>query len=320
MHVFGVRPASKPEIKEITAWFIRERSKDARFVRLSRSRWQRFLMRTWVLPRYLRAQAHTFVLEQDTRSAGFAVVEQMGDSVTVTEFSVEAGFDEAGLLLALTRTAEAMARDREYRYARIAPMDCSEPRLALFRSAGYELVDYYLWSFMGQLAGSKLAGEATLRPLSSKEGLQQRIDFLRQELEASEVATRAMIEASLFPRRPSPYRSMSVDLAGSEGAGESRTIGYLSLRPNERLDGVLSIALSLDPAYWGTPLEAQIVAGAAYEHSKGQPAPVRVMISTTAHADSCQASMAALGLARGMDERPILYKDLQPDQADNGAL
>ncbi len=37
------------------------------------------------------------------------------------------------------------------------------------------------------------------------------------------------------------------------------------------------------------------------------------MISTTAHADRCEASFASLGLARGMDERPILLKDLQPE-------
>ena len=207
MHTFGVRPASKPEIKDITAWFIQERSKDARFVHLSRSAWQRFLMRNWVLPRYLRSQAHTFVLEQDARRAGFAVVEQMGDFVTLTEFSVDDGFDEAGLLLALTRTAEEMARDREYRYARIAPLDSSEPRLALFRSAGYELVDYYLWSFTGELAGSELAGEAALRALNPKEGLEQRVEFLRQELDASEVATRAMIEV-----QPVPAASLNLPL------------------------------------------------------------------------------------------------------------
>ncbi|HSN76669.1 MAG TPA: hypothetical protein VL334_16480 [Anaerolineae bacterium] len=314
MHTFGVRPASKPEIKDITAWFIQERSKDARFVHLSRSAWQRFLMRNWVLPRYLRSQAHTFVLEQDAHTAGFAVVEQMGDSFTLTEFSVDGGFDEAGLLLALTRTTEVMARDREYRFARIAPLNSSEPRLALFHSAGYELIDYYLWCFKGELAGSELLGEATLRALNPKEGLEQRIDFLRQELEASEVATRAMIESSLFPRRPATFPSYSIEKA-SDGADESQPIGYLSLRPNERQDGVLSVAISLQPAYWGTQLEAQVVAGAIYEQAEGEVVPVRVMISTTAHADRSEASFASLEMVRGMDERPILYKDLQPEQA-----
>jgi hypothetical protein len=316
MHTFGVRPASKPEIKDITGWFIQERSKDARFVHLSRSAWQRFLMRNWVLPRYLRSQAHTFVLEQDGRTAGFAVAEQMGDSITLTEFSVDEGFEEAGLLLALTRTTEEMARDREYRYARIAPLDSSEERLALFRSAGYELVDYYLWSFKGEMVGSELAGEAALQSLSPKDGLAQRIDFLRQELRASQVATQEMIEASLFPRRPSPYRSFSIELAGSDDDA-LQPVGYLSLRPNERQDAVLSMAISLQPAHWGTPLEAQVVAGATYEQGDGKTLPVRVMISTTAHADRSEAGFASLGLVRVMDERPILYKDLQPEQTGN---
>lgn len=307
MSTFGVRPASKPEIKDITAWFIQERSKDARFVHLNRSAWQRFLMHKWVLPRYLRGQAHTFVLEQDAHSAGFAVVEQMGDSFTVTEFSVEDGFDEAGLLLALTRTTEEMARDREYRYVRIAPLDRSESRLALFRSAGYELVDYYLWSFMGELAGRELEGDVALRALDPKTGLEQRVAFLRQELEASQVTTQAMIEASLFPRRPSTFPSYSIE---SAGAGENQTVGYVSLRPDERHDGVLSIAISLQPALWGTPVEAQAIAGAVFIRDKSRPAPLRVMISTTAHAERSEATLASLGLTRGMDERPILFKDL----------
>lgn len=312
---FGIRPASKPELKDITTWFIQERSKDARFVHLSGNAWRRFLLRNWVLPRYLRGQAHTFVLEQDSRTAGFAVVEQMRESFTLSEFSVEAGFDEPGILRTLTRTIEEMAREREYRYARAAPLDSSEPKLAMFRSFGYEAVDYYLWAFMGELAGSELPGEAVLRPLNPKEGLDRRIDILRQELSASQVTTQEMIEASLFPQRPSPFPSFSIDLPAAGGAGESQTIGYLSLRPNERRDGVLSIAISLQPAYWGAPLEAQAVRGAVYQHAKDQPAQVRVMISTTAHADRSDALFTGLGLARGIDDRPILFKDIQPDQA-----
>jgi hypothetical protein len=310
---FGIRPASKPELKDITAWFIQERSKDARFVHLSGNAWRRFLLRNWVLPRYLRSQAHTFVLEQDSRTAGFAVVEQMRESFTLSEFSVEAGFDEPGMLRALTRTIEEMAQALEYRYARAAPLDSSEPKLAMFRSFGYEAVDYYLWSFTGDLAGSALAGEAALRPLNPKEGLERRVDILRQELSASQVTTQEMIEASLFPRRPSTYPSYSVELA-SDGEGGPASIGYLSLRPNERQDGVTSVAISLQPAYWGTPLEAQVVRGAVYQHAKGQPGRVRVMISTTAHADRSEALFTGLGLARGIDDRPILYKDLQPDR------
>jgi RimJ/RimL family protein N-acetyltransferase len=123
-----------------------------------------------------------------------------------------------------------------------------------------------------------------------------------------------MIEASLFPRRPSTFPSYGVELAGG-GQDGTAPIGYLSLRPDERQDGVLSIALSLQPAYWGTPLEAQVVRGAVYLHAGGEPAQARVMISTTAHADRSQALFTSLGLARGLDDRPILFKDLQPDRA-----
>ncbi len=315
MPSFGIRPASKPELKDITAWFIQERGKDARFVNLSGSAWRRFLLRSWVLPRYLRSQAHTFVLEQDSRTAGFAVVEQMRESFTLSEFSIEAGFDEPGILRALTRTVEQMARDREYRYARAAPLDSSPPKLALFRSLGYEAVDYYLWAFTGELAGAELAGEVVLRPLNPKDGLERRIDILRQELAASQVTTQEMIEASLFPQRPSMFPSFSVELAASGSAGQSQPIGYLSLRPNERRDGVLSVAVSLQPEHWGTPLEGQVVGGAVYQQTKGRSAPVRVMISTTAHADRAEALFAGMGLSRGIDDRPILFKDLQPDQA-----
>ncbi len=314
MPEFAIRPASKPEIKEITAWFIQERSKDARFVSATRGPWQRFMLRNWVLPRYLRSQAHTFVLEQDGRTAGFAVVEQMRESFTLSEFSIEAGFDEPGILRALTGSMEDMAREREYRYARAAPLDNSEPKLAMFRSLGYQAVDYYLWAFTGELTGSALGGEVALRPLNPKDGLERRIAILREELAASQVTTQEMIEASLFPQRPSTFPSFSVDLTAPGGGGEGQSIGYLSLRPNERQDDVLSIAISLQPAYWGAPSEAQAVLGAVYEHAGEQPTPVRVMISTTAHADRADALFTGLGLARSIDDRPILFKDLRPNQ------
>ncbi|MBE2234189.1 MAG: GNAT family N-acetyltransferase [Anaerolinea sp.] len=319
MPAFGVRPANKSEIKTIVAWFIQERSKDARFAQMNRSAWQRFMMRTWVLPRYLRSQANTFVLEQDGRTAGFAVVEQAGEWVTLSEFSIDAGFDGDGLLRALLRTTEELARDREYRYARVAPLDNSPPRLALFRSAGYELVDYYLWSFTGELAGQAATGGVELRALNPKEGLQQRTAALKEELDASQVAERAMIEESLFPRRPSPHPSYAIALAGGE-AGAGQTIGYLSLRPNERDDGVLSIALSLAPAYWGAPVETQIVAAVVHDRGDGQAIPVRVMISTSAHADRSEAPFVALGLKRTVDDRPILSKIVQPAQPDKPGL
>lgn len=316
MPAFGVRPANKREVKDVADWFLQESNKGSRFANLGRNPWKRFIYGRWVLPRYLHSQANTFILEQDGRSAGFAVVEQAGEAVTLSEFKVTDGYDADGLLRALARTTEELARDREYRYARLAPLDAGESLLALFRSAGYELVDYYLWSFTGELAGSELAGGAALESISPKDGLEQRTAFLRQELDASQVSSRAMIESTLFPRKPSPFPSWSVRVRDAAG-GEAQTAGYLSLRPNERQDGVLSIALSLQPDLWGAPLEAQVVAAAAFMESKGKPIPVRVMISTTTHADRSAAGFASLGLQRVMDDRPILCKDVQPAQAAN---
>lgn len=309
MSAFGVRPATKRETKDITAWFLQDSHKNSRFANLGRNPWQRFIYGRWVLPRYLQGQANTFILEQDGRSAGFAVVEQAGDAVTLSEFTVHDGFETDGLLRALARTTEELARDREYRYVRVAPQEANESLLALLRSAGYTLVDYYLWSFNGELAGRELAGEAALESISAKDGLEQRIAVLRQELDASQTSLRAMIESTLFPRRPSPFPSWRVIVRTA--ASEAQTVGYLSLRPNERQDGVLSIALSLQPDWWGDPLEAQIVAGAAFIHGKGQPIPVRVMISTSAHAERAADGFASLGLQRALDDRPILGKDLQ---------
>jgi hypothetical protein len=318
MTAFGVRPANKHEIKDIAAGFLQDSNKDSRFANLGRNPWQRFIYGRWVLPRYLHGQANTFILEQDGRSAGFAVVEQAGEAVTLSEFTVQDGYDTDGLLRALARTIEELARDREYRYARVALLDASEALLALFRSAGYELVDYYLWSFTGELAGGELAGEVVLESISAKEGLEQRVAILRQELDASPTPLRAMIESTLFPRRPSPFPSWRV--AVRDGAGEAQTAGYLSLRPNERKDSVLSIALSLHPDWWGAPLEAQAVAGAVFMQGKGQPVPVRVMISTSAHADRAAEGLAGLGLQRVLDDRPILAKDVQGQPAANQGL
>jgi hypothetical protein len=129
---------------------------------------------------------------------------------------------------------------------------------------------------------------------------------------------RAMIESTLFPRRPSPFPSWRVVV--HDAAGEAQTVGYLSLRPNERKDSVLSIALSLQPDRWGAPLEAQVVAGAAFMEGKGQPIPVRVMISTSAHADRAADGLASLGLQRVLDDRPILGKDVLPPPSANQGL
>lgn len=306
---YTVRLAAKAEIKDIAVWFLQERSKDPRFARMTRNPIQRFLYERMVTPRYLSAQSNTFVLEQDGRRAGFAVVEQGGDSVTLADFIVQAGMDQGPLLKALIAATEKLARERDYPYVRIAPLETDETRLALFRSQGYEFADYYLWSFVGEIAGIAPPAGVTLRPLAAKQALERRIHFLRQELDASDAAGRKMIEASLFPQRPPAFRSFAIDLAGANGE-EDAEIGYLSPRPNERHDGVLTLAISLDAAYWGTEMEGQIVGGMASELGRGQPMPVRVLISTVAHADRSEAVFAGMGLAREMDFRPILWKDI----------
>ncbi|MCB0229514.1 MAG: hypothetical protein KDH90_10360, partial [Anaerolineae bacterium] len=89
-------------------------------------------------------------------------------------------------------------------------------------------------------------------------------------------------------------------------------IGYLSPRPNERDDGVLSLVISLDPAYWGSELETQTMGGFLSEVGQGNPQPARILVSTNAHADRIEEAMAGYDLVREMDMRPVLYKILAP--------
>ncbi len=311
---YTVRLATKPEIKDVAEWFLQERAKDPRFVRLTRNALQRYLYTKLVTPRYLTSQAHTFVLEQDSRQAGFAVVEQRDNAVTLADFLLRPGVDEAPMLRVLLDTTEQLARERDYPIVRIAPLESSEARLNFFRSQGYELLDYYLWSFEGEAARTEPPVGLVLQPLAPKQALERRIHFLRQEMEASHVAAQHVIETTLFPRQPPAFRSFSIELA-EPGGQEEAEIGYLSPRPNERNDGVLTVAISLLPEYWGTELEGQIVGGMASEIGRGQAAPLRVLISTSAHADRAEAIFQGMGLARVMDYRPILYKELTPAPA-----
>ena len=303
MPEFTVRPAVKQEFADFAAWYMAERNKDARVAAAAGNAWQRLLFRRWVLPRYLRTRTNQLVLEQDGRLAGFAVVEQAGDAVTLSEFSLDEGFDAAGLLIALLHAAESLARDRDYRYVRLMPLDSSPARLALFQAAGYELLDYYLWSFQGELIGRPAPDTLRLVALLPKEGLAERVQWLRAELDASAVAVRALIDDTLLPRLPSPFPSYRIEQS-------HEALGYLSVRPNERGDGVLSLAISLQPAHWGSELEIQAVLAALQDHAAGQPVATRVMLSTAAHADQAEAGYLALGLRRELDERPLFAKDL----------
>ncbi len=117
-----------------------------------------------------------------------------------------------------------------------------------------------------------------------------------------------MVEALFLRRRLHPYTAFAIEL--SDGAGGAVEVGYLSPRPNERNDGVLTLVIGLQPDRWGSELETRIVGGFLSETGRGQPQPARVLVSTTDHADRIEAAMAGLGLARAMDFRPVLYKVL----------
>lgn len=305
MPEFAVRPAAKREFAAFAAWYIEERSQDPRFAATAGNIWQRVLFRRWVLPRYLRTRTNQLVLEQDGRTAGFAVAEQAGDTVTLSEFRVEQGFDAPGLLRALLHAVEALARDREYTYVRLSPLDSSPARLALYQAAGYVLLDYYLWSYQGELAGRVASAGLTLCALLPRDGLAERLQWLAAEMDASEIAARAVINSSLLPQRPSPFPSYRIERDGE-------AVGYVSVRANERDDGVLSLALSLEPTLWGSETETQAALAALAAHNVAQPAAVRVMLSTTAHADQAEAIYRGLGLSRQLDERPLLVKTVAP--------
>ena len=203
---------------------------------------------------------------------------------------------------------EQLAREREYTYVRATPWDSSETALAPFYQAGFKLLDYYLWVFTGQVSGIETPKDVTLVELAANKALERRLHFLRKELDASQVAGRDLIEAVFFPKKPSTYRAYRVETVDLQG-GEPSEIGYLSPRPNERSDGVLTLSISLEPAYWGSDLEMQTVGAFASEAGPDQP--VRVLICTSLHADRAEAGYRKLGLTRELDLRPVLYKDVE---------
>lgn len=220
----------------------------------------------------------------------------------VAEISVDTGYDQAGLVAAVLARAEALAREADYRFLRAAPADKSDQGLAPYRAAGLELLDYYLWAYRGTVDGVPLPEQIKLRPLMSASALERRLHYLRLELAASNVAGRELIEAALLPRRP-PRQAFEI-------VSEGRPVGFLAPRPNERGDGVLTLVLSLLPELWGTKLEQEIVAGYAGLVSRGEPQPLRVLLSTTSHCEAADHLLARLGLERQLDDRPVLYKPL----------
>ena len=308
MPTYEVRIAQKSEIKSVMALLVQERSRFPAFARLMHSPWRRALYLRWVTPRYLRTSANTFVLLQDGQLAGYAVAEQSGQAVHLTDFVVTDGFDRRPLLAILFQKVEHLAIDRGYRFLRASPWESDDETMAFFDAAGFHLLDYYLWAFSGVAQVVEPPETINLRALGNREQGERRAFFLKRELDASENPGREVIDAVFLKRRLPPYKAYVVEL--EEQAGEPVDIGYLSPRPNERDDGVLSLVISLDPAYWGTELETRIVGGFLSEVGQDQPQSARVLVSTAAHADRIEAAMAGLGLARELDLRPVLYKIL----------
>jgi hypothetical protein len=310
MSEFNARLASKGEIRGISDWFLEERSKYPGMSQLVGRGMRGWMVRNVVTPRYMRKVAYTYVLEQDGKTGGFAVVEQGGLAVNLSDFAIREGFDRAGLVTVMLAQVEQLAREREYHYVRATPWDSSETALAPFYQAGFELLDYYLWVFTGQVSGMETPKDVTLVELAAKTALERRLHFLGKELDASQVAGRDLIEAVFFPKKPSTYRAYRVETVDVQG-GEPSEIGYLSPRPNERSDGVLTLSVSLEPEAWGTDLEMQTVGGFASEVGPDQP--VRVLVCTSLHADRAEESYRKLGLTRELDLRPVLYKDVRSD-------
>lgn len=296
-----VRDAARGELSQIAQWLVEEAARDPFFRQSARGGLRRWLFSRVVVPRYLRSAAETWALEQDGELAGFAVVEPRSNVLHIAEAVVRPGFDRSGLIQAVVRRAEAVAHDREYDYIRTSPMGSDAEEMAPYRAAGLELLDYYLWAYAGQARATEARREVTLRPLPGGKALERRLFYLRRELEASQVAGRELVESSLLPNRPPSHRAYEIERAG-------QPIGYYAPRPNERGDGVLTLVISLLPAFWGSELEVSLVADLAASMGQGQPVPLRVLLSTTAHCEKADAGLAGLGLQRQMDIRPVFYR------------
>lgn len=303
---FVVRDAANSELPQITEWLLEEAERDPFFRQSARGGIRRWLYRHLMVPRYLRRMADTWSLEQDGQLAGFAVVEPRGTMLHIAEAVVRPGFDRTALIAAVVRRAEAVAREREYDYLRTSPIGSDEEDLAPYHAAGLQLLDYYMWAYSGQATAVDIARDVTLRPLPGAKALERRRFYLRQELDASNIAGRELIEAALLPSRPPSHRAYEIE-------HEGQPIGYFAPRPNERGDGVLTLVISLLPPYWGSDLETHVASDVVASVGKGQPVPLRVLLSTTAHCAKADAGLAGLGLQRQMDIRPVFYKRVQPD-------
>lgn len=303
-----VRDATKAELGEIAPWLIEEAEKDPFFRKTIGAGWRRWLYERYFVPRYLRRTVYSWALVQDGQLAGYALIEPRGVAMQVAEVAVRAGFDRNGLVTVALRRVDAFAREREYHYVRISPVSPSEADLVPHLAAGYEKLDYYLYAYTGQTAGGDVPREVTMRPLSGRTAIERRVFYLRQELDASQVAGRDLVEAGLLPSRPPTHRAYEIEYQGGD-------IGYFAPRPNERGDGVLTFVLSLEPQYWGSDLEMRLVAGLARAAGQAEAMPMRLLLSTTAHCEKADAGLVALGLQRVLDIRPVLFKRIDAGSA-----
>jgi hypothetical protein len=298
-----VRDPTKAERKVIADWLIEDIASDPFFRKAMASPWRRWLYRTVFMPRYLGSGSHPWALEQDGDLAGYAIVIPRGLSVHISDLVVRPGYDQPNLVSLALQRAENLARELEYPYLRIAPLATSDAELAPYRAAGLDFLDYYLYAYTGTVAAAELPSGLGLAAIPAPKALGLRLRYLEQELEAAAVPAQDLIEDALLPSRPPQYPSFAI-------TREDEEIGYLGARPDERGDGVLTLVLSAGPETWGTDLEPGVITGYLSRQATGQPAVIRVLLCTTAHCQQSDPALAAIGLQRGLDARPVLYKKL----------
>ncbi|MEA3335356.1 MAG: hypothetical protein U9R25_05560 [Chloroflexota bacterium] len=304
-----VRDVSKSEIKQIAGWFIEDHADNPMYARMFGGTLRRLLYHKWVLPRYLQNAASIWLIEEGDDAVGYVVVERSGAAIHLADLVLYDDDLRAEAVGKIVARARDVAQDKGYRYIGTAPGKTDEDLLQTYRDSGFEFLDYYLWAFSGQVMDIDAPEGVDLPSLGLKSSLEQRLHYLGIELDASEVAARDLIESNYLPKKPAKNHAFEIELTRADGGTQG--IGYLSPRPDERKDGVLSLVLSTDPAYWGTPLEAQIVGAFANATSEDETVPVRVMVSTTAHAEQSQDAFADIGLVRGLDARPVMYIDIE---------
>jgi ribosomal protein S18 acetylase RimI-like enzyme len=303
-----MRPATRQELKQVANWLLEGRGQDEQIRKVAGSGLRRALFKQVLIPRYLRQATTTWMLEQDGALAGYAVVEQRGVAVHLADLAVFQGFDRAAWVPEVLRHAEEFALERDYRFVRTSLVEADDAASAPYLRAGYQFLDYYLWAYDGRVLVSQPPGDVTLREIPPQQALDRRLHYLRQELDASEVSGRQLIDSSYLPSRPPRQRAFEIVLAASEGDKAERPIGYLLGRPNARGDGVLTMVLSMDPAFWGSDVEARIVASVASEAQANNA--FRLLLSTTRHCEQADDVLASIGLHRQLDRYPVLFKAL----------